>query len=67
MSYSQQLAISLREISATLRAANDAADATSLQRIQADLETLMLRHGRTKMTGIFIDALMSAEFRGAKW
>jgi len=50
-----------------LRAANDAADATELQRLQASLEDAMLRHGRGKVIGICVEAIRSAEFRGAKW
>jgi len=63
----QRVAIELRNLLTTIKAANDAADATDLQRIQSDLETLMLRHGRGRIIGICVEAIRSAEFRGAKW
>lgn len=44
-----------------------AMQAMQLKRIQADLETLMLRHGRGKIIGICVEAIRSSEARGAKW
>lgn len=50
-----------------LRDATDALDRHQLKRIQADLETLMLRHGRGRIIGICVEAIKAAEQRGAKW
>lgn len=50
-----------------IREATEAYDRHQLKRIQADLETLMLRHGRGKIIGICVEAIKSAEQRGAKW
>ena len=49
------------------REAADALDRHQLQRIQSDLETMMLRHGRKKIAAIFMDALKKAEIAGAEW
>jgi len=53
--------------STLMREASDALDAMQLKRIQADLETLMIRHGRGRIIGICVEAIKSAEQRGAKW
>lgn len=44
-----------------------ALDRIQLAKIQADLETMMLRHGRGRIIGIAVDALRDAEAKGAKW
>lgn len=52
---------------AEFRANSDALDKIQLARIQADLETMMLRHGRGRIIGICVEAIKSSEAKGAKW
>ena len=50
-----------------MRELSDALDRIQLKRLQADLETMMLRHGRGRIIGIAVEAIRCAEARGAKW
>lgn len=49
------------------REATEAYDRQQLKRIQADLETMMLRHGRGRIIGICVEAIRQSEAAGAKW
>lgn len=50
-----------------MREASDALDRIQLKRIQADLETMMLRHGRGRIIGVCVEAIRRSEAAGAKW
>ena len=50
-----------------VRAANDEADATSLQRFADDAHTLILRRGKSRVISAFLDAWRLADAEGAEW
>lgn len=51
----------------TLKAANDAADETALDRLGDDIKKLCLRHGKSRVINTFLDAWRLADSEGAKW
>lgn len=51
----------------TLRAANDVADETGFERLQDEIKTMCLRHGKSRVINAFLDAWRLADSEGAKW